>query len=57
MTVEDIGGREQDFTLDNRGFFLGKHVFDSVATTEDLNDTDKITKQYYPEMEEWLKEA
>lgn len=56
MTIEDIGGREQGFTLDNSGFFLGKHVFDSVVTTEDLSDTDKIT-QYYQEMEEWLKEA
>ncbi|QDS76171.1 hypothetical protein FKW77_007758 [Venturia effusa] len=57
VVIEDISGRERDFTLDNSGFFLAKHQFKSVVTTEDLGDTDKIKTQYYPELEEWLKKV
>jgi hypothetical protein len=28
----------------------------TLLTTEDLGNTEKITKEYYPEMEKWLKE-
>jgi hypothetical protein len=57
VTVEDISGREKEFTLGNNGFMLAKQVSKSMVTTEDLGDTDKITKEYYPEMEAWLKEV
>lgn len=57
VTIEDIGGREQDFTLDNSGFFIGKHAFKSVVATEDLSDIEKIKEQYFPEVEQWLKEV
>jgi hypothetical protein len=57
VTVEDITGREKDFTLDNSGFILGKQVSKSVVVTDDLNDTEKIKNEYYPEMEAWLKKV
>jgi hypothetical protein len=57
ITVEDIGGREKDFTLEYHGFMMAKQKSKVILTSADLTDTDKIKKEYYPEMEAWLKEV
>jgi hypothetical protein len=57
VTVEDISGRESDFTLEKNGFILAKQHTKVMLATEDLSNTDKIEKQYYPEMEQWLKDV
>ncbi|KAF1988840.1 hypothetical protein K402DRAFT_327789 [Aulographum hederae CBS 113979] len=55
--IEDVGGREEEFTLEMNGFMYAKQDTKVMLTTEDLEDTEKITSQYYPEMEKWLKEV
>jgi hypothetical protein len=57
VTIEDIGGRESEFTLENNGFMLGKQQTKVLLKTEDLLNDEKIKNEYYPEMEQWLKEA
>jgi hypothetical protein len=57
VTVEDISGRERDFTLEKNGFILAKQYTKVMLATEDLSNTDKIVEQYYPEMEQWLKDV
>jgi hypothetical protein len=57
VIVEDISGREKDFTLGKNGFMLAKQTSKSMVTTEDLGNTDKIKNEYYPEMQAWLKEV
>ena len=57
VVVEDISGREKDFTLEKNGFMLAKQDSKVMVTTNDLLDLEKIQKEYYPEMEEWLKEV
>jgi hypothetical protein len=57
VTVEDISGREKEYTLGKNGFMLAKQVSKSMITTDDLGNTDKIKNEYYPEMEAWLKEV
>jgi hypothetical protein len=36
---------------------LAKQNTTIMLSTEDLSDTEKITKEYYPEMAKWLKEV
>jgi hypothetical protein len=57
VTVEDIGGRESEFTLLKNGFMMAKQQTKVMLETEDLINDEKITKEYYPEMEQWLKEV
>jgi len=57
VIIEDITGRESEFTLENNGFILAKQHTKVMLATEDLNNTEKIVSQYYPEMEQWLKEV
>jgi hypothetical protein len=57
VIVEDIGGREKEFTLEKNGFMLAKQTTKSITTSEDLTDNEKIKNEYYPEMEAWLKEV
>jgi len=57
VTVEDVAGREKDFTLEKNGFMFGQQHTKVLLTTDDLGDVDKISKEYYPEMENWLKEV
>jgi hypothetical protein len=57
VTVEDIGGRESEFTLEKNGFMMAKQQTKVMLETEDLINDEKITKEYYPEMEQWLKEV
>ncbi|KAF2397746.1 hypothetical protein EJ06DRAFT_135255 [Trichodelitschia bisporula] len=55
--IEDVSGREDQFTLKDNGFIFGKQYTKVMLKTEDLSDTKKIKEQYYPEMEAWLKEV
>ena len=57
VTVEDIGGRESEFTLEKNGFMLAKQQTKVMLETDDLVNDDKIKNEYYPEMEQWLKEV
>jgi len=57
VTVEDIGGRESEFTFEKNGFMMAKQHTKVLHTTDDLLDEQKIKKEYYPEMEQWLKET
>jgi hypothetical protein len=38
------------------GFMYAKQHTDVMLTTDDLADNKKILKEYYPEMEQWLKD-
>lgn len=51
--IEDIRGREKDFSLDTTGFSL--ESFDSGMTFEDFNDHDKIVQTYLPNVSRLLK--
>ena len=51
VTVTDVSGQEDSFTLDGHGFQYHKHV--SVA--EGLPDEQAIRKNYYPECVQLLK--
>jgi len=53
VTINDIRGKESDFTLDNNAFQALPNV-SSRMTYEDWNDDETITKVYYPEVEELL---
>ncbi|KAF2672281.1 hypothetical protein BT63DRAFT_398552 [Microthyrium microscopicum] len=57
MTVEDVTGRERDFSLWKNGFMYAKQHTNTITKTGDLADNDKIVKEYYPEMEAWLKQV
>jgi hypothetical protein len=57
VVVEDIGGREKEFTLEKNGFMIAKQTTKTITTSEDLTDNEKIKNEYYPEMEAWLKEV
>lgn len=52
VLVQDIRGREQDFTLDRNGFQLVQH--DSLEKSFD--NEDRITTQYYAECIELVKQ-
>ena len=57
ITVEDIGGREHEFTLETNGFIIAKQHTKVLRTTDDLLNEAKIKAEYYPEMEQWLKDV
>ncbi|KAK4226002.1 hypothetical protein QBC38DRAFT_394213 [Podospora fimiseda] len=52
-TVVDITGDEDKFTLDGQGFQIYKHV----SKEKDFVDDVKIKQDYYPEVEQLLKDA
>ncbi|WYZ45012.1 hypothetical protein EsH8_VIII_000328 [Colletotrichum jinshuiense] len=52
MTVTDVTGEEDKYTLDSHGFQYIRHA--SVET--DFTDEDRVRAQYYPEMERLYKE-
>lgn len=56
ITVGDLTGREDEFTLEKNGFCLAKQSTESMKTTEDIQDTKKVKESYYGEMEAWLRE-
>ncbi len=53
MTVYDIRGEEDKYTLDTKGFQIYKHVSQETA----FEDEEEIKRIYYPEVEEILKSA
>lgn len=56
IVVGDLTGREADFTLEKNGFCLAKQTTEVMKTTDDLQNTDKIKQEYYPEMQQWLQQ-
>lgn len=53
VTVRDITGDEDLYTLDSHGFQLYPHE----SVEKDFQDDDKIKAYYYPETEQLLKDA
>ena len=53
MTVHDIAGDEDKYTLDSHGFQIYKHD----STEKDFVDDEKIKAEYYSETEQLLKDA
>ncbi|KAF2451271.1 hypothetical protein P171DRAFT_347138 [Karstenula rhodostoma CBS 690.94] len=53
VTVRDVRGKEDQFTLDKNGFQFYKHV----SREKDFLDDEKIKAEYYPETEQLLKDA
>ncbi|KAF2733660.1 hypothetical protein EJ04DRAFT_494853 [Polyplosphaeria fusca] len=53
VTVRDVSGREHEYTLDGNGFQFHKHV----SIEKDFLDDDQIKAQYYPEVEQLLKDV
>ena len=52
MLVRDIRGSEDQYTLDKNGF----QVFRHVSTEKKFLDEDQIKAQYFPEIEQLLKD-
>ena len=53
VTVHDIRGEENKYTLDRTGFQIHSHT----SSEKDFLDEEKIKAEYYPETEQLLKEA
>lgn len=53
VTVHDIRGTEDQYSLDKTGFQIYHHQ----SAEKDFRDEEQIKKIYYPEIENLLKEA
>ncbi|KIV80786.1 hypothetical protein PV11_08262 [Exophiala sideris] len=53
VTVHDIRGEEKNYTLDKNGF----EIFRRESVEKDFVDDQQIKAQYYPEIEQLLKDA
>ncbi|EXJ64198.1 hypothetical protein A1O7_00534 [Cladophialophora yegresii CBS 114405] len=53
VTVTDIRGEEKNYNLDKNGFEIYRHT----SVEKDFVDDDQIKAQYYPEVEQLLKDA
>ena len=53
VVVNDIRGKEQDYTLDKNGFQIYKHA----SVEKDFVDDEHLKAVYYPEIEQLLKDA
>jgi len=53
VTVQDVAGDEDKYTLDSHGFQFVKHE----SKEKDFKDDEKIKAEYYPEVEQLLKDA
>lgn len=53
VVVNDIRGKEQDYTLDKNGFQIYKHA----SVEKDFVDDEDLKAVYYPEIEQLLKDA
>jgi len=51
VKVYDITGEENEYTLDSHGFQIYKHE----SKEKDFQDEGKIKNDYYPEIEQLLK--
>lgn len=57
VSVSDITGREDTFTLDRHGFQLCRHNVKSQCAKEGYDNEQRIEEEYYPEMEQLLKDV
>ncbi|PYH98117.1 hypothetical protein BO71DRAFT_317110 [Aspergillus ellipticus CBS 707.79] len=53
VTITDVSGHELDYTLDGNGFQFYYHT----SQEKDFVDDEKIKREYYPEIEQLLKDA
>ena len=53
VTINDVRGKEDQYTLDGNGFTFYKHS----SVEKDFADDDHIKAVYYPETEQLLKDA
>ena len=53
VVVKDITGEESKYTLDSHGFQIYHHT----SKEKDFLDDDKIKAEYYPEIDQLLKDA
>lgn len=53
VTVHDISGNEDKYTLDSHGFQYVKHE----SGEKEFEDEEKIKEKYYPEVEQLLKDT
>lgn len=53
VTVNDVRGDEDKYTLDKNGFQFYPHE----SKEKDFDDDEKIKREYYPEVDALLKEA
>lgn len=53
VVVRDVRGKEAEFSLDGQGFQFVKHE----SEEKKFVDEEKIKEQYYPEVEQLLKDA
>lgn len=53
VTIHDVSGHELEYTLDKNGFQFYYHE----SKEKDFLDDEKIKAEYYPEVEQLLKDA
>lgn len=53
VTIHDISGDEDKYTVDSHGFQYVKHE----SKEKDFVDNEKIKAEYYPETEQLLKDT
>lgn len=53
VTIRDLRGKEDQYTLDGNGFQIHKHV----SIEKDFLDEEKIKAEYYAETEQLLKDV
>ncbi|TFK96336.1 hypothetical protein BDV98DRAFT_555431 [Pterulicium gracile] len=53
VEIENVRGKEADYTVDKTGF----QFFKRTPTVTDFTDEENIQKHYYPEIEQVLKES
>lgn len=53
VTIHDVSGHELDYTLDGNGFQFYYHT----SAEKDFLDDEKIKREYYPEIDQLLKDA
>lgn len=53
VTVHDISGDEDKYTLDSHGF----QIYNHESNEKDFIDDEKIKTEYYAEVEDLLKKA
>jgi hypothetical protein len=53
VTIHDVSGSEQDYTLDKNGFQFHKHT----SVEKEFVDDEQIKAQYYAETEQLLKDV
>jgi hypothetical protein len=53
VTIHDVSGHELEYTLDKNGFQFYYHE----SKEKDFVDDEKIKAEYYPEVEQLLKDA